>query len=45
MLANAYFNAGNLTSAAVALDRLATEAHVGDLAVKRSRSSTRVVER
>lgn len=35
MLANAFFNAGNLTSAAVALDQLATEAaHVGDLAVE-----------
>ena len=35
MLANAYFNAGNLTSAAVALDQLATEAaHVGDLVVE-----------
>jgi hypothetical protein len=35
MLANAYFNAGNLTGAAVALDGLATEAaRVGDLAVE-----------
>ncbi len=35
MLANAYFNAGNLTAAAAALDQLATEAsRVGDLAVE-----------
>jgi hypothetical protein len=35
MLANAYFNAGNLVSAATVLDQLATDAsHVGDLAVE-----------
>jgi hypothetical protein len=35
MLANAYFNAGNLTGAAAALDQLANDAaRVGDLAVE-----------